>query len=91
MVMEQETKARAKYLRVKVIDNTKDGRPSVNVRLPIGVAKFGLKMAAMFSPDVKKADLDWDVIAATIDEGVTGELVHVEDEAEHKTIDVFVE
>jgi hypothetical protein len=91
MVVEQESRAKAKYLRVKVVDNTKEGRPAVNVRVPIGVAKFGLKMAGMFSPDVSKADLDWDVISAAIDESATGELVHVEDDAAQKTIDIFVE
>lgn len=76
---------------MKVVDNTKEDRPAVNVRMPIGVVKFGLKMAQTFSPDVRKANLDWDDIVAMINDGATGELVHVEDEAQHKTIDVSVE
>ena len=86
---EPETKAR--YLRVKVVDATKDGRPAVNIRMPIGVVRFGLKMAQAFSPDLKKADLDWTGIEAMIEEGAVGELAHVEDEAQHRTIDISVE
>ena len=82
---------RTRYLRVKVVDHSKDGSPTVNVRIPISVAKFGMKMAAAFSPEMKGADLDWDAIARMIDEGAIGELVHVDDEAERKTVDVFVE
>jgi hypothetical protein len=91
MAVHQETTVKAKHLRVRVVDHGKEGQPAVNIRMPIGIVKFGFKMAQRFSPDMKKADLDWDAIAEMIDEGVTGELVHVEDEAEHKTIDVYVE
>jgi hypothetical protein len=80
-----------KHLRVRVVDNAKDGSPAVNVNLPIGVVKWGLKMARSFSPQMKDLDLDWDAISSMIDEGAQGQIVHVEDEAQHKTIDVWVE
>lgn len=82
---------KAKYLRVKVVDHTKEGDPTVNIRMPIGVVKFGMKMAATFSPQMKDVDVDWDVVTQMIEQGAIGELVHVEDETEHKTVDVFVE
>jgi len=91
MAVQQETEVKAKYLRVHVVDHSKPGEPAVNVRVPIGLVKFGFKMAQRFSPEMKNANVDWDAVSTLIDEGVTGELVHVEDEAEHKTIDVFVE
>lgn len=91
MIAQDETQTKAKYLRVKVIDDTKEGHPVVNVRMPIGLVKFGFKMAKAFSPEMKDANIDWDEIAKLIDEGAMGELVHVEDEAERKTIDVYVE
>lgn len=90
-VQEPEAPAKARYLRVKVVDNAKEGRPSVNVRMPIGVVKFGLKMAQAFSPEMKGVNVDWEALAAMIEQGEVGELVHVEDEAEHKTVDVYVE
>ena len=86
----QEPKKKATYLLVKVVDTAREGRPPVNIRVPIGVFKFGIKMAQTFSPDVKKANLDWDGITAMVEEGALGELVHVEDEAEHRIVDVSV-
>jgi hypothetical protein len=90
-IRDQAPVTKAKSLRVKVVDNTKDGRPAVNVNVPIGLVKWGMKMAQTFSPDMKDVNLDWDSISAMIDEGARGEIVHVEDEAQHKTIEVWVE
>ena len=67
------------------------GRPTVNIKVPIGVAKWGMKMAQAFSPEMKNANLDWDSISAMIQEGEQGKLVEVEDEADHKTVEVWVE
>ncbi len=91
VAVKMEAEPKVKYLRVRVVDNAKDGKPTVNVRMPIGLVKFGLKLAQSFSPDVKRMNLDYDEIDKMIEEGVVGELVHVEDEAEQKTIDVYVD
>ncbi len=91
VAVEMEAKPKIKYLRVKVVDNTEEDKPTVNIRMPVGLVKFGLKMAQSFSPDVKRMNLDYDAIDKMIEEGVVGELVHVEDETEHKTIDIYVE
>jgi hypothetical protein len=82
---------KAKWLRVRVVDTTKGDHPSVNVKVPIGVAKWGMRMATKFSPQAKDLELDWDSITAMIDEGADGKIVEVEDDAEHKTIEVWVE
>jgi hypothetical protein len=87
----QQAEAKPKHLRVKVVDHLKEGAPAVNVNIPVGVAKFGLRMAQSFSPEMKNANVDWSAIEAMLDEGLTGELVHVEDEAQHKTVDVWLE
>lgn len=87
----QEPEKAAKYLRVKVVDLAKEGRPAVNIKVPIGVVKWGLKMAQAFSPQMKDVDLDWGSIDAMVQEGETGKIVEVEDEAEHKTIEVWLE
>ena len=87
----QEPETKARYIRVTVVDHMKEGRPAVNIKVPLGVAKWGLKMAQTFSPDMKNANLDWDSINALIQDGAQGEIVHVDDEADHKTIDVWVE
>jgi hypothetical protein len=84
----REPEKPAKLLRVRVVE---DGHPTVNVKVPIGVAKWGMKMAQAFSPDMKNANLDWETITAMIQEGEPGKLVEVEDEAHHKTVEVWVE
>ena len=45
-----------KRLRVRVVEG---GHQAVNVKVPIGVAKWGMKMAQAFSPEMKNASLDW--------------------------------
>ena len=90
-VQDQEPKKKARSLRVKVVDHSKEGRPAVNIRVPIGLVKWGMKMAQAASPEMKEANLDWDSISAMIDEGELGKIVDVEDEAEHKTVEVWVE
>jgi hypothetical protein len=77
-----------KLLRVRVVE---DGHPTVNVKVPIGVAKWGTKMAQALSPEMKDANLDWDSINAIIEEGEQGKIMEVEDEADHKTVEVWVE
>src|SRR5215204_7720657 len=67
-----------KLLRVRVVE---DGHPTVNVKVPIGVAKWGMKMAQAFSPQMKNANLDWNTITAMVQEGEQGKIVEVEDEA----------
>jgi hypothetical protein len=85
---DREPKKQAKLLRVRVVEA---GHPTVNVKVPIGVAKWGMKMARAFSPEMKDADLDWDSITALIQEGEQGKIVEVEDEVNHKTVEVWME
>ena len=74
----REPERKAKLLRVRVVEA---GHPTVNVKVPIGVAKWGMKMAQAFSPEMKNANLNWDSITAMIQEGEQGKLVEVDDEA----------
>ena len=83
-----EPEQQATLLRVRVLEG---GRPTVNTKVPIGVAKWGMKMAQAFSPEMKDANLDWDSITAIIQEGEQGKIVEVEDDVDHKTIEVWVE
>ena len=87
----QESERTARFLRVRVVDHTREGSPAVNITVPVGVVRWGMKMAQAFSPQMKGVDLDWDSIDAMVQEGETGKLVEVEDEAEQKTIEVWLE
>lgn len=93
MAVTQETVAqeKAKHLRIKVTDTLKEGHHVVNIRVPIGLVRWGMKMGEAFSPEMKNAHVDWDSVIALINEGEQGKLVEVEDEAEHKLIEVSVE
>lgn len=77
-------------LHIRVVDESKGGKP-VDVTLPIGLVRFGLKMARTFSPELEDVDIDWGEILAAIDSGERGHIVHVEDEAERRTVDVSLE
>jgi hypothetical protein len=87
----QQSEKAARFLRVKVVDHLKEGSPAVNIKVPVGVVKWGMKMAQTFSPQMKDVDLDWDSINSMVQDGGTGKMVEVEDEAEHKTIEVWLE
>ena len=87
----QESGNAASFLRVTVVDHTKDGSPAVNIKVPVGVVKWGMKLAQAFSPQMKDVELDWDSINAMVQDGEAGKLVEVDDEAEHKTIEVWLE
>jgi hypothetical protein len=85
---DQEPEKQAKFLRVRVVE---DGHLAVNVKIPIGLAKWGMKMAQAYSPEMKNANLDWESITAMIQEGERVKIVEVEDEVDHKTVEVWVE
>jgi|SRR5579859_609935 len=78
-------------LRIRVVDTARDGRPALNITVPVAVVRFGMKVAKAFSPEVREANLDWDSIVAMIDEGDLGKLVEIENEADHRTVEVWVE
>ncbi len=80
----------ARWLRVRVVDTSGSGRP-VDLKLPIRLVNWGLKMARTFSPELKDTNVDWDAIAAMVDQGGPGEIVHVEDAEKHQTVDVWTE
>ena len=48
-------------------------------------------MAQAFSPQMRDVNLDWNSIDAMVHEGEAGKIVEVEDAAEHKTIEVWLE
>lgn len=90
-VQEKELTRKPTTLRVRVVDRSKENQPVVNVKMPVNVVKFGMKMARAFSPQIKDVEVDWDAITAMIDEGEIGKIVDVDDETEHKTVEVWLE
>jgi hypothetical protein len=89
-VQEDQVTQKPKTLRVRVVDKSRAGEPVVNVRMPIGIVKFAMKMAKAHAPR-STDDVDWDEISAAIEAGRLGKIVDVDDEAEHKTVEVWIE
>ena len=87
----KEPAQKPRYLHVKVVDQLKEDHAAVNVRVPIGLVRWGMKVAQTFSPEMKSANIDWESLASAIEEGERGEIAHVENETEHKIIDVWTE
>ncbi len=73
-------------VRVTDLDS---GKVRVNVRLPIGLVRAGLKMGAKFTPEVE--GLDPNQLLELINSGETGMLVDVEDKKEGEHVEVFIE
>lgn len=82
---------KATILRVRVVDHAREGQPTVNVKIPISLVKWGMKIGQAFSPEMKAANVDWEAVTAAIERGELGKIVEVEDEAEHKTVEVWIE
>lgn len=75
-------------LRVRV---EKNGKETVNIKIPISLVNVGLKIGKKFSPDLQESmgNIDMDEIVEMIKEGAEGKLVEVDDGDEH--VEIFVE
>jgi len=77
-----------RWLRIRVT-NVETGRTKVNVNLPFGLVRAGLKIGSHFAPEMQ--DVDWEEIMAAIDEGALGKLVDVEDIEDGEKVEIFVD
>ncbi len=79
----------AKWLRIRVTDlNT--GKSKANVKIPVSLAHFGMKMAARYAPESIEG-LDMDQIIAAMKDAGEEKLVDVEDAEKGEHVEVFVE
>ncbi len=79
----------AKWFRVRVTD-LKTGKSKTNVKIPVSLANFGMKMAAKYAPESIEG-LDWDQLIAAAQSGDEAKLVDVEDEEKGEHVEVFIE
>jgi len=79
---------RPRRLRVRV---EKEGKETVNIKIPISLVNVGLKIGKKFSPELQESmgNVDMDEIIKMIQEGAEGRLVEVDDGDEH--VEIFVE
>jgi hypothetical protein len=78
----------AHWIRVRVT-NMETGRTKVNVNLPMGLVKAGIKLGARFAPEME--GVEWDDLMTAIQEGASGKLVDVEDIEGGEKVEIYVE
>jgi len=79
----------SKWFRVRVTD-LRTGKSKANVKIPVSLADFGMKMAAKYAPG-SIGDMDMDQILAAMESCGEKMLVDVEDEEKGELVEVFLE
>lgn len=77
-----------KWLHVRVTD-LKTGQSKANVRIPVSLANFGMKMAARYGA-AGVEDMDMDQILAELEESGEMKFVEVDDEEKGEHVEVFI-
>lgn len=76
------------WIRVRVSDIV-SGKSNVNIRLPLGMVRAGMKMGMKFSPEMKS--LDMEEVMDLIRSGQLGKIVDVYDDNDNEHVEVFLE
>ena len=82
-----ETEQTGRWLNVRVADMA-SGRNKVSVRIPLKLARFGLRVGARFAPEMD--DIDWEEVLDQLGSGDMGTLVEVQDEEDGELVKIFV-
>jgi hypothetical protein len=87
---ETRSKREAKSIRVVVSDEHDEKQ--VNVRLPIGLFKAGIKIGEKFSPELQASmqEINYDEVKRAFEAGESGEVTTVETNDGH-TIHIYIE
>ena len=78
----------ARYLRVQVTD-LDTGSAKVNVTLPFGLVRAGLRMAERFAPELEGIDME--ELEGILTSGTAGKIVEVTDSEDHELVEIYVE
>ncbi len=81
-----EGKSRWFHVRVSNLDTN---RTKVTVNLPMAWVQVGLSIGSYFAPELD--GLDWQEIAAALNDETTGQLVEVEDLEKGERVEVYVD
>jgi hypothetical protein len=83
---------KAKWLKVRV--TTMEGKPKVNVNIPMAFVAVGYNIAKKFDKDLKNSgldDIDFKEIVEAVKNGAEGKIVDVIDEEKQEKVEVYVE
>lgn len=77
---------KVKYVRLEVHENT-GGKP-VEIKLPVGILKAGLKIGEKFSPGLQETlkESEYEQILSAINEGASGQVITVNAQDGHRVI-----
>ena len=78
----------ARWFRVRVTDLT-TGKKKVNIKIPMSLVNFGMKMGARFAPTVEEEDMI--AVRKAIKDGVRGKILDAEDEEDGERVEIFIE
>ena len=74
-----------RILRIRV---NEPGKPEVNVKIPLGLARIGMKLGARYAKeDLEKHGVDLDQLLKEVD--TVGKIVDITDDKGH--VEIFVE
>ena len=77
---------RAKWLNVKVTDAATQ-RQKVTVKLPLSLARIGLRVGAKYAPELEQ--FDWEELLTELTDGGLGTIVDVHDEEDGEHVEIF--
>ena len=78
----------ARTFRVRVTDS-RTGKQTVSVNVPIGLVNIVMKMGARFAPELGSTELA--AIMEAINSGQTGKIIEVTDDNDGDRVEIFVE
>jgi hypothetical protein len=77
------------WLHIRVT-KLRTGESKANVKIPVSLADFGMKMAAKFAPSAV-GELSMNQIIAAMNSSGEEKLVDVEDEEKDEHVEIFIE
>jgi hypothetical protein len=77
----------ARWLNVRVTD-TESGRDRVSVRIPLSLARIGLRMGAKFAPEME--GINWDEVVNELTGATEQTIVEVNDQDDGELVRIYL-
>ena len=80
-------RGKPRWLNVRVTDAATQ-RDKVSVRIPLSLARVGLRMGAKFAPEIEQ--IEWDDVLSELSATDVGTLVEVQDEEDGEHVKIYI-
>jgi hypothetical protein len=77
---------KARWLNVRVTDAATQ-RKKVTVKLPLALARIGLRVGAKYAPEIE--EVDWEELLAELSDEGLGTIVDVHDEEDGEHVEIY--